>query len=65
MVLKIIMFIFFLVFNFRSSTYCYFIYVSKNKDKNNDINDTPKSTLREFELGSQRDTSYKPLFEKE
>lgn len=39
-----------------------FIYISKNKESSN-INDTPRST--EFELGSQRNTSYRPPFEKE
>jgi hypothetical protein len=41
-----------------------FIYVSKNKDSNNN-NDSPRSTINEFEMGSQRNTSYRPPFEKE
>ena len=41
-----------------------FIYVSKNKDSNNNT-DSPRSTLNEFEMGSQRNTSYRPPFEKE
>ena len=42
-----------------------FIYISKNKEASNNINDTPRSTMNEFELGSQRNTSYRPPFEKE
>ena len=42
-----------------------FIYVSKNKDSNNNNNDSPRSTMNEFEIGSQRNTSYRPPFEKE
>lgn len=41
-----------------------FIYVSKNKDSTNN-NDSPRSTINEFEMGSQRNTSYRPPFEKE
>ena len=41
-----------------------FIYVSKNKDSNNN-NDSPRSTINEFDIGSQRNTSYRPPFEKE
>ena len=42
-----------------------FIYISKNKEASNNYNDTPRSTMNEFELGSQRNTSYRPPFEKE
>ena len=42
-----------------------FIYISKNKESNNNFNETPRSTINEFELGSQRNTSYRPPFEKE
>jgi len=41
-----------------------FIYVSKNKDNTNN-NESPRSTINEFEMGSQRNTSYRPPFEKE
>ena len=42
-----------------------FIYVSKNKDSNNNNIDSPRSTINEFDIGSQRNTSYRPPFEKE
>ena len=44
-----------------------FIYISKNKDNNNNnYNDsTPRSSINDFDLGSQRETSYRPPFEKE
>ena len=42
-----------------------FIYVSKKKDSNNNIGESPRSTINEFELGSQSNTSYRPPFEKE
>ena len=42
-----------------------FIYITKNKQATNSYNDTPRSTINEFELGSQRNTSYRPPFEKE
>ena len=42
-----------------------FIYVSKKKDNNNNISESPRSTINEFDLGSQRNTSYRPPFEKE
>ena len=41
-----------------------FIYTSKNKESNN-INDTSRSSFNEYEIGSQRNTSYRPPFEKE
>jgi hypothetical protein len=44
-----------------------FIYIAKKKDVNNNP-ETPRSTINfynEFELGSQRNTSYRPPFEKE
>ena len=40
-----------------------FIYTTKNKDNNN--NDTSRSSINELEIGSQRNTSYRPPFEKE
>ena len=44
-----------------------FIYISKNKDNaSNSYNDlTPRSSLNEFDATSQRETSYRPPFEKE
>ena len=44
-----------------------FIYISKNKDNaSNSYNDlTPRSSLNEFDAASQRETSYRPPFEKE
>lgn len=44
-----------------------FIYISKNKDNNNNnYNDsTPRSSINDFDLGSQRETSYRPPFEKD
>ena len=41
-----------------------FIYVSKNKDNTNN-NESPRSTINEFEMGSHRNTSYRPPFEKD
>lgn len=42
-----------------------FIYIAKKKDVNSNNETTPRSTINELELGSQRNTSYRPPFEKE
>ena len=41
-----------------------FLYTSKLKENSNN-NDTSRSSINEFEIGSQRNTSYRPPFEKE
>lgn len=42
-----------------------FIKVAKTNSNTNNTNETPRSTINDFEMSNQRETSYRPPFEKE
>ena len=42
-----------------------FLYFGKTKTQNINDSDTPRSSINDFEMGSQRNSSYRPPFEKE